>query len=151
MNKEDKILEMLENLTHGQSRLETKVDKLETRFDVFETRFDKLETKVDKLETKVDKLETRFDKLETKVDELAVEVADVKSRVADISETVATIEVEHGKQLGALFDGYSLMSDNIKRVLPAVEIAEKTAEDASALKNVVSGHAKIFNAMKEAM
>ncbi|MCL2387912.1 MAG: hypothetical protein FWC89_10255 [Defluviitaleaceae bacterium] len=136
MSKDDKIIQMLENLT-------TKVQLLED-----------LTTKVDKMETKLDKMEVKVDKMEILVAEIPSiksELTEVKSRLDNLSESVAVIEVEHGQQIRALYDGQSLMSDNIKQLLPVVELAEKTAMEVSVIKLVVTGHAKALKAFNEAM
>lgn len=123
MNKDDKILEMLENLTG----------------------------KVDGLVTAVEGLTSTVEKHGVLIDGLTTTVKDLTAQVEDVRHTVAVIEVEHGQKIGALFDGYSRVSDDIKQILPVVELAEKTATDVSIIKTAVTSHAKIVNALKSAI
>jgi len=172
MNKEDKILEILENLVDGQARIETKVDNLEvevlglktavggleTRVESLETKVGNLETETKSLNTKVGNLEaeigslkTKVENLETETKNLKTEVSEVKDRTIRTSESVAVIEVEHGKMLGALSDGYSLMSDKMNKLIPAVDKIETISVDVSAIKSVVTSHAKTFSIIKNAI
>ena len=147
MDRDDKILEMLVNLSNGQTRLETKIEKLETDVSELKISVKKLETSVEKLETSVEKLETSVEKLEI---QLANVETDTKSQIERLSQSVAVIEVEHGKMLGVLSDGYSLMSDNIKKLLPPDE-TEDLVTDVSMLKKVVTSHSQTFQKMKAAI
>jgi hypothetical protein len=40
---------------------------------------------------------------------MQAELSEVNSKITDTKETVVVIENDHGKSLGVLFDGYSLL------------------------------------------
>lgn len=77
---------------------------------------------VGKLTTQVDSLTTQVGRLTKDVSEIKAtmatkdELAEVKTEVNSIRATVVRIENDHGQKLGALFDGYKLMSDRLDRI-----------------------------------
>jgi peptidoglycan hydrolase CwlO-like protein len=112
---------------------------------------DKILTLLETLVVKVDKLEAEVTDMKTEITDIKTEITNMKTQFSGMRENVALIEVEHGQKLGALFDAYSAMSDDIKLILPTVSLAEKTASDIVAIKCAVISHAKIFGALKAAM
>jgi len=124
MNNEERILALLENQNVMIIELVTKVTAIET--DVAEMKQD-------------------VDGLKKAVAVLDVDVAKLKGDVTRLSESVAIIEVQHGQSLGALHDGYKLLSDDIKIMKP---IMENVAVNLSILVPTVTSHAKMFSALK---
>ncbi len=60
------VVQQLQKLSEGQSRIESRMDKLESKVDKLESKVDKLESKVDKLELRmenevIDKIRILFD------------------------------------------------------------------------------------------
>jgi 3-dehydroquinate dehydratase len=96
MNNEEKILTILETLTE-------KIDKLETRFDGLETRFDGLET--------------RFNGLEAVQKEMRDDLEFVRI-------TATRMEIEHGREIRALHDGFTLNKEILDRHTAALERIE---------------------------
>ncbi|MCL2602953.1 MAG: hypothetical protein FWD90_00570 [Defluviitaleaceae bacterium] len=72
----------------------------------------------------------------------------LKTDISRLNQTVAVIELEHGKSLGALHDGYKLLYDEVTRMRPVVEA---TANDVETIKSVVTRHSGIFSALKSAI
>ena len=73
MNNEEMfmtILNRMDTMGTGFSKLDSRMDRLEGKVDKLDSRMDKLEGRMDRLEDKVDKLEGRMDKLEDKVESL---------------------------------------------------------------------------------
>ncbi|MCL2199922.1 MAG: hemolysin XhlA family protein [Defluviitaleaceae bacterium] len=158
MNKEDKILEMLENLTYGQSELKSEITGIKTRLDNIEEDVGHIKedaahtkTRLDNIEADVGHIKEDVAHTKTRLDSIEADVAYTKSRAETTSQSVAVIEVEHGKMLGALSDGYSLMSDNIKTMLPEVKKIGGMVEDISMIKSVVTIHSTRFAKMKAVM
>ena len=107
-------------------------------------RFDKLEDKVENVTEEVANLNQKFTNLNQ-------EVTNLKQELAVIKRSVILIENDHGKKIGALFDGYQLLSEKIDRMMPLVEKIPQMQDDISIIKSVVTRHAGIFNAMRAAM
>ena len=72
----------------------------------------------------------------------------LETEVTRIRQSVATIEVEHGKSLGALHDGYSLVYEGMKYITP---IVEKTAEKVSVIEAAVSINTDRIKALEPAI
>ncbi|MCL2386883.1 MAG: hypothetical protein FWC89_04945 [Defluviitaleaceae bacterium] len=130
MNFEEKVLSTL--------------DLLVSEVGEVKTRLTGVETEVAEVKIRLAKVETEVTELKDRVEDLDESVTELKDRVEDLSETVAVIEVEHGQKLGALFDGYKLVSEGLQR-LP--EFGE-TIEKVSMIENVVTEHSKTVNVMK---
>ena len=128
------ILVKLTSLEEGQTRIETEV--VDVRKEVVT-----LSEEVASLSEEVAALNEKYLILDDKTDILS-------EGLARVSESVAVIEVEHGRSLGALHDGYKSTSDAIKHIKP---IVEATAEDVALVKIAVSSHTKVFNALKSAI
>lgn len=75
-------------------------------------------TQVDKLTSQVDGLTRDMVEVKATIATLATkdELAEVKSEVNSIKAIVVRIENDHGQKLGALFDGYKLMSERLDRI-----------------------------------
>lgn len=75
-------------------------------------------TQVDKLTSQVDGLTRDMVEVKATMATLATkdELAEVKSEVNSIKAIVVRIENDHGQKLGALFDGYKLMSERLDRI-----------------------------------
>jgi len=114
-------------------------------------RFDKLEDKVENVTEEVANLNQKFTNLNQKFTNLNQEVTNLKQELAVIKRSVILIENDHGKKIGALFDGYQLLSEKIDRMMPLVEKIPQMQDDISIIKSVVTRHAGIFNAMRAAM
>jgi len=75
------------------------------------------------------------------------QIASLTAETTRIRQSVAVIEIEHGKSLGALHDGYKLVYDKLKPLPEAVEILQ---DDVSVIKAVVTSHSKDINTLKVA-
>jgi len=121
---------------------------MEARID---SRFEKLETEIAVIKVDVAVIKKDITVMQKDITVMQKELTYTKTRVENLSESVAVIEVEHGKMLGALSDGYSLMSDNMNQLLPLVDKVKNIGEDVAVIKSVVSNHAVIFNKIKTAI
>jgi DNA-binding transcriptional MerR regulator len=65
-----------------------------------------------------------------------------------LHQSVAIIEVEHGRKIGALFDGYSLLSDGVKQIQAVLPKLEKSADDVAIIKSAVAEHSKKFGNLR---
>jgi len=121
--------DLLELIATQVGKLTIKVDGLTTRVEGLTTQVDGLTTRMEGLTTQVDGLTTRMEGLTTQVDGLTKdlaevkatmatkqELAEVKSEVSSIKAIVIRIENDHGQKLGALFNGYKLMSERLDRI-----------------------------------
>jgi adenosyl cobinamide kinase/adenosyl cobinamide phosphate guanylyltransferase len=68
------------------------------------------------LVVKVDKLEQGQAKLEQRQAKLESEMVELKAEVQSTKEHVILIENEHGKKIGALFDGQDVLLGYIKKM-----------------------------------
>ena len=121
MSSEEKILAILEKQGAALDKAVVVVEQMQG--DILELKQGQAETnrRLEKLEQGQTKLEQGQVRLE--------------SEVTRIRQSVATIEVEHGKSLGALHDGYSLVYEGMKYITP---IVENTAEKVSVIEAAVS-------------
>jgi len=120
MSNEDKILTILEQIQSEQKQTNQRLGKLEAGQSKLEAGQAKLEAGQANLEESVDRLHG----------------------------SVAFIENDHGKKLGALLDGYSMLSENMRDIKP---IVEKTALDVAIVTASVSVHTDKFTALKAAI
>ena len=74
-----------------------------------------LTTQVGKLTTQVDGLTTQVDSLSKDMAEVKADLAEMKPRLSFVEKTVIKIENDHGQKLGALLDGYKLISERLDR------------------------------------
>ncbi|MCL2215878.1 MAG: hypothetical protein FWB91_02535 [Defluviitaleaceae bacterium] len=135
------ILVKLTSLEEGQTRIETEVVDVRKEVVTLSEEVASLSEEVASLSEEVAALNEKYLILDDKTDILS-------EGLARVSESVAVIEVEHGRSLGALHDGYKSTSDAIKHIKP---IVEATAEDVALVKIAVSSHTKVFNALKSAI
>ena len=124
MNNEERILSILEQMQTDISGL--KEGQAETN-----QRLTKLEQGQAMLEQGQAMLEQGQSRLETEV--------------AEIKERVILIENDHGKRLGAIYDGYMLLHDKLEPLPAAVEALQ---DDMSVVKAVVISHSKDINKFK---
>jgi len=64
-----------------------------------------------------------------------------------LSHSVAAIEQNHGRSLGALHDGYSLLYD---KLAPLPDAVRKLQDDMSIVKNVVASHSRDIKVLRKA-
>lgn len=62
---------------------------------------------------KLEVLDGRLDSMDGRLDRLDNDMSEVKSDLAFTKETAIRMEIEHGDQLKALFDGYSSLRDTL--------------------------------------
>ncbi len=106
---------LLELIAGQVSKLTTQFDTLTTQVGTLTTQVGTLTTQVDTITTQVDTITTQVDTLTKDVDEMKATMA-TKQELAEIKAIVVKIENDHGQKLGALFDGYSLLSEKLDRI-----------------------------------
>ena len=106
-------------------------------------------TAVEQGQTKLEQGQTetnqRLGNLETDVAGLKADIAGLKTEVTRIKESVVLIENDHGKKLGALLDGYSMLTDKVEPLPGAVDALQ---EDVAVIKAVVTSHSMDINVLK---
>jgi archaellum component FlaC len=95
-----------------------------------------------------EKVLTMLENQNEAINGLKEDVSGLKADVSRLNKSVSIMEVEHGKSLGALHDGYKFMYDEIKYMKP---IVENTAKDVEIIKSVVTKHSNIFSVLKSAI
>ena len=68
-----------------------------------------VKTEVAGIKTELAEVKAEVAEVKTELAEVKAEVAGIKTELTDVKERLALIEHDHGKQLGALFDGYQLL------------------------------------------
>ena len=89
------------------------VGKLTTQVDSMDSRVGKLTSDID--ETK-EEMRAGFKHLENEINRIRGTVSKIENDIRSVRGTVSKIEVDHGQKLGALFDGYKLVSGKIDKI-----------------------------------
>ena len=76
-------------------------------------------------------------------------VTGLELEISRIRQSVATIEVEHGRALGALLDGYSLHHDKLKPLAPLPDAVRALQDSVYIIEQVVTGQSKDIKNIKE--
>lgn len=108
MNNEDKILSLLEQMNKRLDNLEDGQSGLVQRLDKMDDRFDKMDDRLDKVEN-----ELQF-----------------------VKNTTTRIELEQGKMLGLLYDGYLANTETLNEHTEALNRLENKVDKLSTVQNV---------------
>ncbi len=128
MNNEEKILSLLETM---QSSIETMQGSIETMQGSIETMQGNIETMQGDIKTMQGDIKTMQGDIKTinnRLDKIELEQSEMASAIRRIDRSVILIENEHGKKIGALFDGYQASLDRDKAIEPRVTLLERTTE-----------------------
>jgi len=103
MDNEEKILSMLEKMNERFDSLEQQTNQ----------RFDKLEQGQAQTNQRLDKLEQdmKRDLNDTSTEILSAVEAVIRYELKGVKHSIAVIEVEHGKKLDALYDGFLMVQE----------------------------------------
>ena len=72
--------------------------------------------KIGSMDERIISMDERITGIEGKITGMDAELKEVKNDLKHTRETVIKIEIEHGKKLGALFDGQKLISEKLDRI-----------------------------------
>jgi chromosome segregation ATPase len=122
-----KLTESVQDLAHGQkhltervaglddkvTRLDDKVARLDDKVTQLDERVTRLGDKVTQLGERVTRLDEKVTQLDVSVSRLDEKVTRLDVRATRLEESVVRIENDHGMQLGALFDAFSLRGDQV--------------------------------------
>ena len=103
MNKEERILELLEKLSGDITDLKTDMSELKAGVSELKTRVSRLEADVSELKADVSELKTRVSRLE----------ADVSGLKADVSGIKVRLDVEITRQLSLLAEGHTTLLETL--------------------------------------
>jgi predicted nuclease with TOPRIM domain len=153
MGFEEKVLMLLEKQDEAISRMgielievKESVKQLNGRVEVLDESVKQLNGRVEVLDESVKQLNVRVEVLDESVKQLNGRVEVLEGGLERLHGSVAVIEVEHGRSLGALHDGYQFLHDDVKEMKP---IVDATAKNVEVIKLTTSRHAGIFSALKE--
>ncbi len=121
MNNEEKILSILETMQGSIVAMQGDISTINNRLQGIDERLDGIDERLDRMDERIDGIDGRLDKLELEQSEMA-------SVIKRIDRSVILIENEHGKKIGALFDGYQASLDRDKAIEPRVTLLERTTE-----------------------
>ena len=108
-----KLTESVQEIAHGQKRLEDKVGSLDGKVSSLDEKVGLLDDKVSSLDKKVGRLDDKVSQVEENVSCLGKSLGQVDEKVNRVEKTVARIENVHGEKIGALFDAFHLRGDQI--------------------------------------
>ncbi|MBT9157313.1 MAG: Chromosome partition protein Smc [Firmicutes bacterium] len=122
-----KLTESVQEIAHGQKRLEDTVVSLDDKVSSLDEKVGRLDDKVSSLDEKVVSLDDKVSSLDEKVGRLDDKVSQAEENVSclgknlgqvyekvnRVEKTVARIENVHGEKIGALFDAFHLRGDQI--------------------------------------
>lgn len=91
-----------------------KLETIDDKFDVIDKRFDLIDDRFDAMDDRLDTMDKRMDRMD--------------EDIQFVRGTVVRIENEHGKILGALYDGYVANYELIERLDPRVTKLERAVE-----------------------
>ena len=117
------LTESVQEIAHGQKRLDDKVSSLDEKVGRLDDKVSSLDEKVGRLDDKVSQVEgnvsslgKRLDRVDDNLSSLGKRLDQVDEKVTRVEETVARIENEHGEKIGALFDAFHLRGDQISEL-----------------------------------
>ena len=128
MNNEEKILSILETMQGNIETMQGDIKAIKGRLDGIDERFAGVDKRFDGIDERFGGIDERFDGIDERLDALESEHAEIASAVRRIDKSVILIENEHGRKIGALFDGYQAGLDRDKAIEPRVTQLERTAE-----------------------
>ncbi len=156
MNNEEKILALLEamqssietmqgdivSMKGNNTTLHGSIDAMQGSIDAMHGSIDAMHGditsmqgdiltinhRLDRMEKRFDGVDERFDGVYGRLDKLEQEQSEMASAIKRIDRSVILIENEHGKKIGALFDGYQASLDRDKAIEPRVQYLERTTE-----------------------
>ena len=73
------------------------------------------------------------------VDKLTEDMAEVKSEVVSVKNIVVKIENDHGRKLGALFDGYELTYEKLTALEEKADTIDKKVDTQDVEIRVIKG------------
>jgi chromosome segregation ATPase len=113
MEKEDMIIQLIQELSVKVNSIQEGQDKLTGRFDNMEGRFDNLEGRFDNLEGRFDNLEVRFDNLEVRLDNLEGRFDNLEGRFDNLEGRFDNLEGRFDN-LEVRFDNIEVKFDNLE-------------------------------------
>jgi len=152
MKNEDKMMMMLETLVSKVTIVESKVTAVEAKLTAVEQEQAEINKCLKKIETAA--ADQAADMLDIKEKVISFSIAEfqmcddikrTRAETARIRESVAVIEVEHGKHLRGLGDGFALLDAKLE---PLPEAIEKLQADVSLVKAATSVHGKEIRELK---
>ena len=111
-----KLTESVQDLAHGQKHLTDRVAGLDDKITRLDDKVTRLDDKFTQLDERVTRLDEKVTQLDVSVSRLDEKVTRLDVRATRLEESVARIENDHGMQLGALFDAFSLRGDQVNEL-----------------------------------
>ena len=90
---------------------------------------DKILSLLEQMNRRLDKMDDRFDKMDDRLDKVENELQFVKN-------TTTRIELEQGKMLGVLYDGYLANTETLNEHTEALNRLENKVDKLSTIQNV---------------
>lgn len=132
MEKEDMIIQLIQELSVKVNSIQEGQDKLTGRFDNMEGRFDNLEGRFDNLEGRFDNIEVKFDNLENSHNRLSETVRDLKLHIENVTD----------KNIQLLMEQYTPNAEKLDKAVKKIEAIEI---DVNNIKKVVMAHSSEIN------
>jgi archaellum component FlaC len=132
MEKEDMIIQLIQELSVKVNSIQEGQDKLTGRFDNMEGRFDNLEGRFDNLEVRFDNIEVKFDNLENSHNRLSETVRDLKLHIENVTD----------KNIQLLMEQYTPNAEKLDKAVKKIEAIEI---DVNNIKKVVMAHSSEIN------
>ena len=136
MTRDDKIFEMLENITAGQVELGRRMDKFDKEQEHIKIIFDGMRSKVGMLETDLFKLRHEVKeshaKLEADIVEMKADMVEVRTEIRETKDMFVLMEHRHKELITAAHDKIQLTYDicvELRDELKKVDKHQRTQDD----------------------
>ncbi|MDE7245163.1 MAG: hypothetical protein K2O18_14490 [Oscillospiraceae bacterium] len=147
MNNEEKILEMLGQITGQIGQINGQIEQINGQIEQINGRLDRIETRMDHLEERMDHLETRMDHLETRMDCLEAEQAEMKKTLVHVNATQESLVLP---RLQELYEGHHIIMETLDSRYPTYAEFEELKDDHFAVKESVRKMIVDINELKKA-
>ncbi len=97
---------------------------------------DKILSLLEQMNQRLDKMDDRFDKMDDRFDKMDDRLDKVENELQFVKNTTTRIELEQGKMLGLLYDGYLANTETLNEHTEALNRLENKVDKLSTVQNV---------------
>ncbi len=128
MNNEEKILSILEAMQGSITTMQGSIMTMRGNITTMQGNITTMQGDITTMQGDITTMQGDITKINNRLDMLESEQSEIAAAVKRIDRSVLLIENEHGRKIGALFDGYQASLDRDKAIEPRVTKLERTTD-----------------------